>query len=100
MKKNESLSEEVLEKVSAENKFFNAFDFISENNRPKESDNIIKASDNINTASTSTGIEDTKLNSFSHTEEIAPLKTGHLDLHVIPENALQNQSKPHKRRIP
>ena len=93
MKKNESLSEEVLEKVSAGNKFFNAFDFISENNRPK-------ASDNINTASTSTGIEDTKLNSFSHTEEIAPLKTGHLDLHVIPENALQNQSKPHKRRIP
>ena len=93
MKKNESLSEEVLEKVSAGNKFFNAFDFISENNRPKESDNI-------NTASTSTGIEDTKLNSFSHTEEIAPLKTGHLDLHVIPENALQNQSKPHKRRIP
>ena len=41
MKKNESLSEEVLEKVSAGNKFFNAFDFISENNRPKESDNII-----------------------------------------------------------
>ena len=98
--KNESLSEEALGKVSAGNKFFNAFDFISQNKSPKESDNIIKASDNINTASTLTGTEDSKFRSFSQTEEIAPLKTGHLDLHAIPGNALQNTSNPHKRRMP
>lgn len=107
MKKNEMLSEEALGKVSAGNKFFNAFDFISKNNHSKEndgiitaSDNIITASDNITTASTSTGIEDSKLRSFSQTEEIAPLKAGHLDLHAIPGNALQNTSNPHKRRMP
>lgn len=114
MKKNEMLSEEALGKVSAGNKFFNAFDFISKNNHSKEndgiitasdniitaSDNMIIASDNITTASTSTGIEDSKLRSFSQTEEIAPLKAGHLDLHAIPGNALQNTSNPHKRRMP
>lgn len=107
MKKNESLSEEVLEKISAGYGINIPESIILENNDPMESNQKITASSSpAGSMGVSINLSDNSRNHKSQstghidTQENASLKAGHHDLHVISENALQNQSNPHKRRIP
>ena len=107
MKKNECLSEETLEKVSAGYNINIPESIIIESNRPIESnENIIVSSSVAGSIGVSINISDNAENHTNQspglidTQENASLKTGHHDLHIISGNALQNQSNPHKRRIP
>ena len=107
MKKNEILSEEALEKVSAGYDINIPESIILENNNPIESNKKITASSSLEgSMGVSINLSDHSENHTNQspglidTQENASLKTGHHDLHIISGNALQNTSNPHKRRIP
>lgn len=110
MKKNECLSEEALEKVSAGSAGYDINipeGIVLENNSPTESyENITASSSLAGPTGVSINLSD---NSGNHknqspglidTQENASLKAGYHDLHAIPGNSLQNTSNPHKRRMP
>lgn len=107
MKKNEILSEEALEKVSAGYDINIPESIILENNHPIESNKKITASSSLEGSmgvsinlSGNSGNHTKQSPGLIDTQENASLKAGHHDLHIILGNALQNQSNPHKRRIP
>ena len=107
MKKNECLSEETLEKVSAGYNINIPESIIIESNRPIESnENIIVSSSPAGSMGVSINLSDHSGNHKSQspglidTQENASLKAGYHDLHAIPGNSLQNTSNPHKRRMP
>lgn len=107
MKKNESLSEEVLEKISAGYGINIPESIILENNNPMESNQKITASSSpAGSMGVSINLSDHSENHTNQspglidTQENASLKAGYHDLHAIPGNSLQNTSNPHKRRMP
>lgn len=92
MKKNESLSEEVLEKVSA--------GVISPSEITQDLIYFGKPENTNVKFKILTSTASQEWTELGGNTEVPPLKTESHDLHAISENALQNPSNPHKRRIP